>query len=314
MPVIKVIKPGFQTTIQDLGRFGYSHLGISISGPADPVSFRIGNILLGNPQTAPALELTLVGGEFEFQHEAIIAITGSNFQPTLNGKPIQLWSTQKVREGEILKFLATQEGARCYLCVQGGFQVDKILGSVSTHLLTKLGGMQGRALIKGDLLQHQSVVKMDFIHRHLKKEIEAELMNRKIIHVTYAPQTDYFSDETLNVFSSSIYTVSEEANRMGLRLDGHSLPRIKANEIITEGVTLGAVQVSHNGKPIILFVEHQTTGGYPKIANVISADIHRVGQLRPRDEIKFHFVTVEEAYKGKLHLESLISEKHFERI
>lgn len=304
---MKVIKPGFQSTIQDSGRFGFSDLGISISGAADAVSLRIGNLLLGNDQNSPALEMTLVGGEFFFDSDTIIAITGSDFQPTIDGIEIPLWTSIFLRSGQTISFGATQSGARCYLCIKGGFEVDKILGSFSTHLLTGIGGYKGRALLKNDEINYTGCNFQNLQPLKVKKEIVIELMNREKIFVTNAPQTDHFSPEALNLFSSSVYSVSEETNRMGLRLTGPMLAGINNQDIVTEGVSLGAIQVSHDGNPIILFVEHQTTGGYPKIANVISAHFHKIGQLRPRDEIQFSFVSIEKAYEMRMHLESLIS-------
>ena len=304
---MKVIKPGFQSTIQDSGRFGFSDLGISISGAADAVSLRIGNLLLGNDQNSPALEMTLVGGEFFFDSDTIIAITGSDFQPTIDGIEIPLWTSIFLRSGQTISFGATQSGDRCYLCIKGGFEVDKILGSFSTHLLTGIGGYKGRALLKNDEINYTGCNFQNLQPLKVKKEIVIELMNREKIFVTNAPQTDHFSPEALNLFSSSVYSVSEETNRMGLRLTGPMLAGINNQDIVTEGVSLGAIQVSHDGNPIILFVEHQTTGGYPKIANVISAHFHKIGQLRPRDEIQFSFVSIEKAYEMRMHLESLIS-------
>ncbi len=307
MPLMKVIKPGFQSTIQDLGRFGFSHLGISASGAADAVSLRIGNLLLGNDQNLSALEMTLIGGEFFFDSETIVAITGSDFRPMVDGNPIPLWTSISVKAGQALQFGMTQAGARCYLCIKGGFEIDNILGSSSTHIIAGIGGYKGRALMKGDEINFAGNNFKNFNSLKIKNEVVAEIMNNQKIFVTNASQTEYFTKETLNLFSSSAYLVSEETNRMGLRLTGPMLTNINNKDIITEGVSLGAIQVSHDGNPIILFVEHQTTGGYPKIANVISAHFHKVGQLRPRDEIRFSFVSIEKAYEMRMHLESLIS-------
>ena len=152
MPMMRVLKPGFLTTVQDLGRFGYAHLGISASGAADPVSLRIGNRLLDNDPSAPALEMTLVGGEFLFEEAALVAVTGSDFGPTLDGAAVPQWTSVPVRAGQVLRFGAAADGARCYLCVRGGFKVEKVLGSASTHLITGIGGFQGRPLRKGDAL------------------------------------------------------------------------------------------------------------------------------------------------------------------
>ncbi|MHB8095484.1 MAG: 5-oxoprolinase subunit C family protein [Candidatus Aminicenantales bacterium] len=307
MPYLRTLKPGFLTTVQDLGRFGFSHLGISASGAADSVSLRIGNRLLDNEPSAPALEMTLVGGEFQFEEETAVAVTGSDFKPELDGKGVPRWASIPVRSGQVLRFGAAADGARCYLCVRGGFTVDKILGSASTHLLTGLGGFRGRALQKGDALPYDRPEGSLRSVRRFPGEAAEGLMKRRYLRVTDAPQTHHFTEATLRLFTASPYQVCEETNRMGLRLTGPPLPRLEAGDMITEGVPLGAVQVSHDGSPIILFVEHQTTGGYPKIATVIAADIHRIGQLRPRDTVRFLFVSVNNAHKFRMNQELLIS-------
>lgn len=312
MPAIKVIKPGFQSTIQDLGRFGYSHYGISISGAADNVALRIGNLLVGNNENSAAIEMTLIGGEFQFNDNALISITGSNFQPMVDGSPVMMWSTIKIESGQVLSFKNTTNGARCYFCIRGGFDIPHIMQSASTHLLTSIGGINGRTLIKDDLIQYHEN-KIDYAaYFSLKKEIIHKLYPKRELFVTLGPQRNYFADETIRLFSSMPFIVREDSNRMGLRLNGPRIERIITEDIITEGVSLGAIQISHDAQPIILFVEHQTTGGYPKIANIISADIHRVGQLKPRDEIKFSFVSIDEAYKLRKEIEELISSDSFE--
>jgi antagonist of KipI len=307
MPMMRVLRPGFLTTVQDLGRFGYTHLGISASGAADAVSLRIGNRLLDNDPSAPALEMTLVGGEFLFEDAALVAVTGSGFGPALDGAAVPQWRSVPVRAGQVLRFGAAAEGARCYLCVRGGFTVGKVLGSASTHLITGIGGFQGRPLRKGDALPYGVRKGAPSPGRSFPADVAAELMKRRYLRVTEAPQTHRFPEEALKLFSSSPYQVSEEANRMGLRLKGPPLPRLGAGDMITEGVPLGAIQVAPDGLPIILFVEHQTTGGYPKIANVIAADLHRVGQLRPRDTVRFVFVSVPDAHRFGMNQENLIS-------
>lgn len=307
MPLMRVLKPGFLTTVQDLGRFGFSHLGISASGAADPVSIRIGNRLLDNGPSAPALEMTLVGGEFLFEDAALVAVTGSGFAPTLDAAPIPRWSSFPVRAGQVLRFGAAADGARCYLCIRGGFKVEKVLGSASTHLITGIGGFRGRPLKKGDALSYDAWRGIPAPGGGFPAAIAAGLMKRRYLRVTEGPQAHRFPEEALRLFSSTPYQVSEEANRMGLRLAGPPLPRLGAGDMITEGVPLGAIQVSPDGMPIILFVEHQTTGGYPKIANVIAADLHRVGQLRPRDTVRFVFVSVNDAHKFGMSQENLLS-------
>jgi len=311
MPHLKVLKPGFQTTVQDLGRTHFAHVGVSASGAADPISFRVGNLLVDNEENAPSLEMTLVGGEFIFESSTIIAMTGSDFGPTLDGERLPLWTTILVRAGQTLQIGATKNGARCYLAIQGGFVVPKTLGSASTHILTSIGGHHGRPLLKSDLLEYKSTPQNKFRQRTFDHKVLEELTMGKSLRVTDGPQIDLFPGGSLKVFTTSPYVVSEDSNRMGIRLVGPSLERKTSEDMITEGVSLGAIQVSHDGKPIILFVEHQTTGGYPKIANIIAADIHRVGQLRPRDEVRFTFVSMDEAASLFKALESRISQISF---
>jgi antagonist of KipI len=276
---IRVISPGFLTTVQDLGRFGYAHLGISASGAADPLALRAGNLLVGNAENAAALEMTLVGGAFEFEADAVVALTGSDF-----GADLPLWSAFEVKAGRTLRWGAARTGARCYLCVRGGIGVPKVMGSASVHLLTGVGG---RALRTGDVLP----IGEEAIRRPRPATAGApQYSDRRLLRATPGPQAGWFADELYR----APYGVSEESNRMGLRLRGAAIPS-PPGQMITEGVPLGAVQVPPDGQPIILFVEHQTTGGYPKPANVISADFGRLGQLRPRDEVRFEAVTFDRA-------------------
>ena len=263
------------TTVQDLGRPGYAHLGISTSGAADAFSLRAGNLLVGNAEGAAALEMTLAGGTFEFESRAIVALTGADFEAS-----IPMWTAAWVRPGAEVRCGHARLGARCYLCVNGGIDVPLVLGSASTHLLTGLGGLEGRALKRGDILQTMWGRPIGL--RGTLSPAPAST----IIHVT-APTNAH-------ALCSAAWEVQEDSDRMGLRLRGPALDR-HTGHMLTEGVPLGAVQVPPDGQPIILFVEHQTTGGYPKIANVISADFHAVGQLRPRDRVRFEQVSIDAA-------------------
>ena len=276
---IQVHSPGMQTTVQDLGRFGYAHFGVSASGAADALAFRAANLLVGNTENAAALEMTLSGGDFEFENDAVIALTGSDF-----GADLPMWSAVEIPAGGHVRFGATRSGARCCMAVRGGIAVPKVMGSVSVHLVTGVGG---RALRKGDVLTVGDAT----VRRPRPPARNAPEYSRGgLLRVTPGPQSEWYAGELL----ASAYTVSEESNRMGLRLTGPPIPS-HAGHMLTEGVALGAIQVPPDGQPIILFVEHQTTGGYPKPANVISADFWRVGQLRPRDQVRFEQVTIEDA-------------------
>jgi antagonist of KipI len=286
MSFLRMESPGLLTTVQDLGRAGFGPLGISPSGAADPIALRLGNLLVGNEPGAAALEMTLIGGSFTFPEGAVIALAGADFGATINGQPVEMWAPHAILPGTKLNLGPTRDFARCYLAVAGGVQVISFLGSASTHLLSGLGGHQGRALRKGDILPLGTPQKK--IHkRKISQAALFTLKPRKILRVTEGPQSDQFCEEARQVFFRKTYHVSEESDRLGLRLEGPLLKTKEAGEMITEGAPLGAIQVTPSGQPIILFVEQQTTGGYPKIANVIGVDLHRLGQLRPRVEIRF---------------------------
>jgi antagonist of KipI len=349
--VIKVLQPGMFTTVQDLGREGFGPMGVSPSGAADSVSLRVGNLLVGNFPGAAGLEMTLLGGTFLFPGGATVALAGSDFGATLDGKAVEMWTAAEVRSGQTLQVGATRSGARCYLCVRGGIAVEPFLGSASTHVLSGLGGFAGRALQKGDVLAIGGERQISMSER-LSGAALAMLAQRKTLRVTPGPQWDWFDDAAKKIVAEGLYRVTEEANRMGLRLagpeinqkggagasskgifpqgpkpiagrrlnvaanaatrEGGSCERAVARELVSEGVALGAVQIPESGQPIILFVEQQTAGGYPKIANVISADFHSLGQLRPRDELRFEMVGWETARRLFMEQEALlVSEELF---
>jgi len=291
---IFVQSPGLFTTVQDLGRPGFGPMGLSPSGAADPLSLRLGNRLVGNSDNSAALEMTLVGGTFLFPDAAVISLAGSDFGASINAEPVPPWTEIKIISGQVLKIGATRSGARCYLCVRGGIVVDPFQGSSSTHVLSSLGGFQGRALRKGDVLTIGAASEQ-FRQRKLPALLLQRLSPRKILRVTPGPQSDWFPDSSQELFYANSYRVTEDSNRMGLRLEGGAIPPHNRGQMITEGVSLGAIQIPDRGQPIILFVEQQTTGGYPKIANVISADLPSIGQLRPRDEVRFEKVDWETA-------------------
>jgi antagonist of KipI len=306
MIAIQIQTPGLLTTVQDLGREGFGPIGVSPSGAADPISLRLGNRLVANVESAAGLEMMLLGGTFFFPEGAILALTGSDFGATLDDVTIDLGASVEVRPGQTVRLGPTRSGARSYLCVQGGIAVAPFLRSASTHILSGLGGFEGRPLRKGDVLHIGSATK-PFRKRTIAPQISEHLSLRKVLRVTPGPQVDWFSEPSLRSFYAGTYRVGEQSNRMGLRLEGAPVSQRAGKQMITEGVSLGAVQMPPGGSPIILFVEQQTTGGYPKISNVISADLHRVGQLRPRDEIRFEQVTFETARSLLIEQEKLLA-------
>ncbi len=311
MHVIEVQAPGLFTMVQDPGREGFGPLGVSASGAADAVSLRLGNRVVGNAEKAAGLEMTLLGGTFVFPEGAVLALAGADFGATLDGKPVGMWTAVEAKRGQVLQLGPTRSGARCYLCVRGGIEVRLFLGSASTHILSGLGGYEGRALRKGDVLtigppgmDGQKRTRRNARSsggagivgkRRLAAQALEKVKIRKVLRVTPGPQSDWFPESAEKIFYESTYRVAEESNRMGIRLLGAAIAAPAGGEMISEGVALGAIQVPEGGLPIILFVEQQTTGGYPKIANVVSADFHSLGQLRPRDEVRFERVEWETA-------------------
>ncbi len=300
--------PGLLTTVQDLGRVGYGPMGVSASGAADPVALELANLLVGNERGAAALELTLTGGRFHFPQGAVVALAGSDFAAKLGTHFLEMWIPHAIPAGGTLVFGATQTGARCYLAVAGGICVEPFLGSASTHLVSGLGGFAGRALRKGDILQLHGSQKV-LRRRRIAARVIETWKPRKTLRVTPGPQWDGFPAAARESFFESSHMVTEDSDRLGLRLHGTLLPTDSLHGMITEGVTLGAVQVTPSGHTIILFVEQQTTGGYPKIANIISADLSSLGQLRPRDVIHFEQVSFEEARALWIEQQALLADE-----
>jgi len=294
MSLLVVESAGLLTTVQDFGREGYGALGVSASGAADAVALRLGNLLLENKAGTPALEMTLKGGTFLFPDGAVICLAGANFGAQVDEKALELWRPHAILPGKRVVFGPTKDFARSYMCVAGGIGVAEFLRSASTHLLSGLGGWDGRALRKGDVLPIGRLEK-NIRRRKLRAGVLDGLKPGKTLRVTRGPQSDWFPEEARETLVGGEFVVSEESNRMGLRLDGPRLAARGKAEMISEGTPLGAIQVTPSGQTIILFVEQQTTGGYPKIANVIGADLHCVGQLRPRDTIRFAEVSLAEA-------------------
>ena len=288
---IRILNPGLQTTIQDLGRNGYSHYGVSSSGAADDLSFRLGNLIVGNKENLAAIEMTLLGGNYKFDIDANISLTGSKFDAKIEGESLHYYKNIPIQSGQVLSIGQSLQGSRCYLAVRGGIDINDVLSAKTTHLTSKIGGVDGRSLKKDDVLiigEEQKLLNPININEMLD-------INMSKLLIIKGLQSNYISKSTWKIFLNQEYIVSNLSNRMGIRLEGNSLKLDNENEIITEGVPLGAIQLPSNGYPIISFVEHQTTGGYPKIANVISSELHKVGQLKPGDKFQFELVSLEEA-------------------
>ncbi len=294
MGTIQIIQAGVLTSIQDLGRWGFGCFGMPVAGVMDGYAARVANILLGNDENAPLLEMTLIGPTIVFDTELLFVISGANLQPRLNNQPIALWTVQQAKAGDRLQFAAPLKGCRAYLAVDGGFEAEQIMGSASTYLRGKLGGYAGRALQKGDLLKSRSR-SSQMLRTGLSIPEEYRAQYRHSIRIILGPQDDAFSEKGLQTFLSSEYRVSNEADRMGYRLEGPKIEHKDSADIISDGIALGAIQVPAHGTPIIMLADRQTTGGYSKIANVISVDIPSVAQMKPGDTLTFEQISVETA-------------------
>ncbi|MBP2072575.1 biotin-dependent carboxylase-like uncharacterized protein [Thermoanaerobacterium butyriciformans] len=296
MKYFKVLNPGLFTTVQDMGRFGYESQGVPTSGAMDEFALRIANILVENDENAPCLEITLMGPTFEALNDAMISVTGAEIQPLVNGFPRPCWSSFPVQKGDIVSFGPIKSGCRAYLAVAGGFKGDLIMNSVSTYIRGKLGGINGRQIEKDDVLEG-GVSKPGLQAKKVRDEYIPSYSNEEEIRVILGPQDDYFSEEAVKIFLTSTYVITKDSDRMGYRLEGPEIKAKEGHDIITDGILPGAIQIPGNGKPIIILKDAQTTGGYKKIATVISFDLSKLAQLKPGDKIRFRTIDLSEAHK-----------------
>ena len=295
MPRLHVIKAGMLTTVQDRGRWGLQAQGVPVAGPMDPCSHRLANALAGNEPGAATLEVTLVGPELEFDDERVVAVAGAEFELIVDGRPAPLGAFV-VGAGSRLRFGRRARGARAYLAIAGGVAVPPVFGSRATHLTSAMGGLDGRALKAGDELPLGDP-------RRTRRTLSARPVSpilalpdrHAVIRVLSGPQQDYFADAALDALQSAPYTIASNSDRMGFRLEGPSLAHARDADIISDATPLGALQVPASGQPILLLADRQTTGGYPKIATTISADISLAGQLGPGDRISFAVCSLHEA-------------------
>jgi biotin-dependent carboxylase-like uncharacterized protein len=282
---------GMLTTVQDLGRHGYLGLGFSPCGALDERSFCIANALVGNEESAAALEMTVLGITARFTSPAVIALTGSDFGATLNDAPLALNKAVSVKAGDKLTCGMATNGLRGYLAVAGGIDVPVVMGSRSTHLKCGIGGFKGRKLDSGDELPIGT-------SKQAAKPVVPKIVSRsnpQVIRAVAGPEDDMFSPEALEQFFSAEFTLARECDRMGIRLQGEPIPAKSGTDIISNGIAAGSVQVPSAGLPIILLADRQTVGGYAKIATVIKADLPLLAQMSPGNKVHFKQVTVQEA-------------------
>ena len=288
-----ILQPGPMSTVQDLGREGCQSMGFSVSGAMDARALRIGNLLLGNPEGAAAIEMTMVGMTVEFTSDAVIALTGADMRPTLNGALMPRCTAVYVHGGDTLAMGAAASGCRGYLCVAGGIDVPVVMGSRSTNLKCGLGGFEGRKLASGDWVPYAAALRNTAGRCYAPDEYPDTVTLRAVP----GPQDDAFTEKGLADFFGETYTVTPSSDRMGARLEGPAVGTRGKPDIISDGIAAGSVQIPASGKPIVLMADRQTTGGYAKIATVISCDLWRLAQARPGTKIRFERVTLAAAQK-----------------
>jgi antagonist of KipI len=293
--VVHVVKPGMLTTVQDAGRWGFQSRGVPVGGPMDPVSHRLANALVGNDQGAAALEITLVGPELEFDDERLVAVAGAEFELSLDGRPTPCNAPFIVSAGSHLRFGERGRGARAYLAVSGGIAVTPVFGSRSTHLVSAMGGVGGRALVAFDRLPLGDPGRVSGMPLAPQSPTVALPDHHATLRVLPGPQVEHFSADALDVLQSAPYAIDQNSDRMGFRLEGPRLAHARGANIISDATPLGVLQVPASGQPILLMADRQTSGGYPKIATVIAADIAVAGQLGPADTISFEVCTLADA-------------------
>ena len=292
--MIKVLRPGLFTTVQDNGRWGYQRFGIPVAGPMDRVAHRLANLTVGNRPSCATLEVTLTGPRLEFQRDVVFAVCGAEFEILLDGVPVSMCTAHAARRGRCLVFGARRDGARAYIAVAGGFDVPRVLGSRATHVASRMGGLGGRALAAGDLLAVGDGVARR-VRAGERRTVAAAAARR--VRVLSGPHDDRFGRAGAAALAAGDYRVGGASDRMGYRLEGTTLEQA-GPELLSCAVPPGAIQVPPSGEPIILMADRPTSGGYPRIGTVITADIPVVAQLAPADRVAFETCGLETAMQA----------------
>jgi biotin-dependent carboxylase-like uncharacterized protein len=317
-PSLRIIRPGLLTTIQDLGRAGYQSLGIAVGGALDPVALRAANALVGNAAGAGAIEVLYFGPTMVVEADEVrMSFAGANAaieilpdETSSSGMRTDTMRSVRLRRGEVVRIGSLSGSLALYVSVEGGFDIEPVLGSVATDLRGGLGGWQARALTAGDRLPLRS---MRASEREEWRLDGLDLAAPPRVRAIAGPQSDYFADSEIASFFESQYTVGNGSDRQGMRLEGRRLAHARGYNITSDGIAPGSIQVPGNGQPIVLLADRQTTGGYPKIATVISADLPALGRLPIGSKIRFEPVTIEAAHAARRTLLAEIERIH-ERI
>ncbi|MEH7299304.1 biotin-dependent carboxyltransferase family protein [Neobacillus drentensis] len=304
--IFKVIKPGLQSTVQDLGRYGYQQFGISPSGAMDSYSMQLANILVGNLLGEAVLEVSFTGPVLEACSHMVIAICGGDFSPKVDDREAPMWKSFLLKKGETLSLGSCKQGARAYVAVCGGIDVPVVLNSKSTSLIGRLGGYEGRPLQKNDLILGDPVIRKPL--KSLPPAFIPHYKKQLTVRVILGPHEQRFTGLSIERFLSEEFNVTPQSNRMGYQLKGPKLDQVQGSDVISDPIPLGGIQVPASGQPIILMADRQTTGGYTRIGTVISVDIPLLAQAVPDTKIHFVEIYLEEAQR--LYVERQIFLKH----
>ncbi len=292
---IEILRPGLVSSIQDLGRFGYQSSGFAPTGAFDSISMRRANALVGNDPGEAVIEMMLLGITAKFHTACVIALTGADMAPKLNGYAVENGAAIRVSAGDVLELSGTLGGMCCYLAVSGGFDIPLVMGSRSTGMRFGLGGFEGRKLAAGDVIKLRAPVP-DLPNFQCRRLPTLPVFSKHVVlRAIPGPQDYMFPEEEVKAFFSRPYSVTNATDRMGIRLEGEPIVPKGKSDIISDGTVFGAIQVPTGGQPIILMADRQTTGGYAKIATVISADLPRAAQMTPGCTVRFMRVTVDQA-------------------
>lgn len=294
MASIKILQSGPLSTIQDKGRYGYMQFGMMPAGAMDEFSMNIANLLVGNDKSEAVIESAYIGPRIEFDGDEIIAVTGGETDVKLNGDPVPMWQSLEVKTGDVLQLSPVKAGLYTYIAFSRGLDVPLIMGSKSTYMRGKLGGLEGRKLQVGDVIELGEVKKTDPALQ-LDPGARPGFAKERTLRVVMGPQEDHFTEEGIETFLSREYTITQEADRMGYRLDGEPIEHKTGPDVISDGIAHGTIQVPGNGLPIVLLSDRGTTGGYTKIATMIAQDICTLVQMSPGATIRFEAISAAQA-------------------
>lgn len=310
MEAFDVVQPGFLTTVQDGGRYGYQQYGVPVSGAMDRYAFMAANLLVGNGDDDACLEISLLGPLLRVISDTVVSLTGADLSATLNNRPLPMWEAVHVSAGDSISFGEPRRGCRSYLAVAGGIDVPPVMGSRSTYVKSGIGGFQGRALRSGDRLS-SGQARRKTPGARMPMQYVPRYQSDHTLRVVLGPQDDHFTTTGIETFLGSEYRVSARADRMGYRLEGPTIEHRAGADIVSDGIPAGAVQVPADGLPIVLLADRQTTGGYAKIATVCTVDLPELSQACLGERVRFSRVTEKEAHQLlKEHDEAIRSLKH----